>query len=572
MQSDSLISISYVDVLGSRATSRRFSTVAGDALGAGIADGAGPGPLPAPSPSTRPATKSMSRVTSVELGTADKGAAVRPRVVSKASLKDVPLGPDELAEWTLPGGKESIYSTDKLIDKSTAVPAPKKCGLEPATHAAAYLGLSYCTLFTAWGSIQNMMTTLFPSTGFLSLALVYGVFGFSSLFAPTVGQVLFKGDVRLAIFSGSLLYISAMIGAATGILPFLLAASAGVGFGAAMVWVHQGIYVASIARRAAASFPLRTADCDGRLKDTEKEKAGDADVEEAEDVARRAIGKVAGIFWLICSVSGILGNSVGLAVLASGQSPATMIWVFVGIGCFAAGMLFFADPSYRAETTSAPSASSVIADLKYLARFLFSRTSFTFLPLFMMQGISQVLNFGVLPSLVSVEAGPKGVAAYLVILSFSATLTTPLSSRLFTIKGGWIYCMFLVGLSLATEMLLARFLAPESPHLMPSRFGGFAILAVSAGVFDSALNTLLSCTLIHLSAKTPSTILFASAKMGQCLLGYVPMSLMAAITRPHSDAFGPWLGWVEIGVGAWFVVFCLGLVRTMRKVEEKNVE
>jgi hypothetical protein len=83
-----------------------------------------------------------------------------------------------------------------------------------------------------------------------------------------------------------------MVAGAVGNVPYLLFSSALKGLGAAMVWIHQGVCLEAVARKRSASAVVCRNEHEGS--------------EEADKRLKKDIGSVAGIFWPVCSISGIL--------------------------------------------------------------------------------------------------------------------------------------------------------------------------------------------------------------------------------------------------------------------------
>ncbi|XP_043946426.1 UNC93-like protein MFSD11 [Protopterus annectens] len=107
------------------------------------------------------------------------------------------------------------------------------------------LGFGFMFMFTAFQTCGNIEQTVilslnsteFHGSGYTSLAIIYGVFSASNIFAPSVVAVL---GARLSLFISGLFY-SAYI--ATFIQPFtwsFYTASVFIGMAAAVLWTAQG--------------------------------------------------------------------------------------------------------------------------------------------------------------------------------------------------------------------------------------------------------------------------------------------------------------------------------------------
>ncbi|XP_037545069.1 UNC93-like protein MFSD11 [Nematolebias whitei] len=110
------------------------------------------------------------------------------------------------------------------------------------------LGVGFLLIFTAFTTCGNVEQTVvkslknstFSGSGYHSLGIIYGVFSFSNLLAPTVVSVL---GAKLSMFLSGLLYSGYV---AVFILPtswsFYLT-SVLIGIGAALLWTAQGLFL-----------------------------------------------------------------------------------------------------------------------------------------------------------------------------------------------------------------------------------------------------------------------------------------------------------------------------------------
>ncbi|KAI9026740.1 hypothetical protein DFJ74DRAFT_755342 [Hyaloraphidium curvatum] len=450
----------------------------------------------------------------------------------------------------------------------------RRCGMRGTTFDAAYLGLCFACLFTAWSVTQNFLTTLFPGYGFLSLALIFASFGISSLLAPTLGRLPpISGDPRLAILFGGSLYCNAMLAVASGSVAYLLASSALAGLGAAMVWIHQGVYIEAVARKRAAA---------------DAAAVGEDGPEGAEARLRKSVGEAAGTFWPLVALAGLLGNSVGLIVLSSGANSSTMIWTFFGIGLGALVLMFFANSEYREHRrilapqatekqfygqkqlpekqlsekqlgVAVPPPTRRTGDFADLFAFLRSKLALLTMPMFIMQGCTAAFNGGVMSSMVGLDGGgPKTLTTYYLIHAVCGTIAAPTTSRIFQIRGGWTWCTLLCAVALAAELSLSMLIVAGRFGLPgdSTRHSVLLTTAVAAGTFDASFNALISCTIMKLSRDGPRPlVVFSAYRAASCLLGFVPVSVAATLTRPHGDGLPGWWAVLEACIGGWFVLF-----------------
>jgi hypothetical protein len=223
-------------------------------------------------------------------------------------------------------------------------------------------------------------------------------------------------------------------------------------------------------------------------------------------------------------------------------------------------MLFFANSEYREQKSVAAQVSQhqlgTLADLKELFSFLVSKLALLLGPTFILQGLTAAFTSGIVPSLIGPDdGGPQTITIYFLIHATCATIAARLTSRLYELRGGWALITLVCAVTLAFELTLTTLLVHHS--LESSRKIALAFTAVSAGTFDSALNALISCTLMRVSRSGPRPLLlFASYRFISCLLGFVPLSLVATLTKPQSgEGFAAWWSFVGIGIGGWFLVF-----------------
>merc|ERR1711871_1722851 len=133
-----------------------------------------------------------------------------------------------------------------------------------------HLAVGFFFLFAAYNTLQNYVTTLLPGClGFTSLGVLYVSVCPSLLLAPGICARL--GD-KWTLVVGAFCY-SIWIASLTrpDVPAIVILASIVIGFGAAILWVAQGSYL----------------------------------TKQGDDTNR---GRLAGTFWGIFQISGILGN------------------------------------------------------------------------------------------------------------------------------------------------------------------------------------------------------------------------------------------------------------------------
>lgn len=116
------------------------------------------------------------------------------------------------------------------------------------TFNVAILGVGFLFIFTAFTTCGNVEQTVvkslgnetFSGSGYYSLGIIYGIFSFSNLLAPTVVAVI---GAKLSMFASGILYSGYI---AVFILPFTWSfylTSVLIGIGAAMLWTAQGQFL-----------------------------------------------------------------------------------------------------------------------------------------------------------------------------------------------------------------------------------------------------------------------------------------------------------------------------------------
>ncbi|KAJ0001231.1 hypothetical protein NQD34_006251 [Periophthalmus magnuspinnatus] len=116
------------------------------------------------------------------------------------------------------------------------------------TFNVVILGVGFLFIFTAFTTCGNVEQTVvkslgnesFSGSGYYSLGIIYGIFSFSNLLAPTVVAVI---GAKHSMFLSGLLYSGYI---AVFILPFTWSfylTSVLIGIGAAMLWTAQGQFL-----------------------------------------------------------------------------------------------------------------------------------------------------------------------------------------------------------------------------------------------------------------------------------------------------------------------------------------
>jgi hypothetical protein len=178
-----------------------------------------------------------------------------------------------------------------------------------------HLSFSLLSLFIAYSSIQNLVSTTVGEVGYWSLATLYIFFCVSSITVGPFIVALLKPKVALIISSGC--YCSFIIANGWPSEYTLLPTAAVLGVGASILWSAQGTYLTQCAMNYS-------------------KKRGTTDL-------KADMGLFNGIFFAIFQMNQIVGNMIAGFVLnkQTPDSEKTLSYIFMGTGCFSVLSFFF---------------------------------------------------------------------------------------------------------------------------------------------------------------------------------------------------------------------------------------
>ena len=172
----------------------------------------------------------------------------------------------------------------------------------------------------AFNTSQGLISTLSSdkTLAYTTLGVLYGVFTCTTVVAPKLVDML---GPRLAITIGAVPYVMFVFANIYPVWGTLLPASAGVGFGAGLLWTGQGIYLSRCAVREAAL------------------------TREPVDVVT---SRMNGIFWPLFQFNAAVGLTLASVILGRAQAGAFALavavkWMFAGfgaVGLFGIAILF----------------------------------------------------------------------------------------------------------------------------------------------------------------------------------------------------------------------------------------
>jgi MFS family permease len=193
-------------------------------------------------------------------------------------------------------------------------PSSSLAGKTEFSNSIVRLGAGYFCVFMAFNTTQALISTLVSDKqlAYATLGVLYGVFTATSFVAP---KIVDRVGPRLAISGGALFYVAFVFCNIYPVWATLLPASAGVGFGAAVLWTGQGIYLSRCAVREAALTG-----------------------EPVDDVTSR----MNGTFWTMFQFNAAVGLCLSSIILGRAQAGAFALadavkWMFTGFGALGLG-------------------------------------------------------------------------------------------------------------------------------------------------------------------------------------------------------------------------------------------
>jgi len=167
-----------------------------------------------------------------------------------------------------------------------------------------WLSFGFFLLFSAFNGTSNILTSLDPTVGFRTSAILYGAFCVGSLLFSTSFISLF--GAKWSVLVGAVTYTTFQAANLSGAAHFMYPAGAVLGIGASILWAAQGSYVTI----AAANF----ATAKGQPADTSQ-------------------GIFQGTFFGIFQVNQVVGNlTSGFIFLYAGDKSSNILfYVFLAI-------------------------------------------------------------------------------------------------------------------------------------------------------------------------------------------------------------------------------------------------
>ncbi|KNE68554.1 hypothetical protein AMAG_12723, partial [Allomyces macrogynus ATCC 38327] len=319
----------------------------------------------------------------------------------------------------------SLYagSLDTSLDRriSTRRRATLRSSETPAALSAAgvrmrvlVLGVCFLLMFTAFGVAQSLLTTLFPTAGFVSFCLIYATYTLASLLGPAVVGAV---PERLVFALGAAIYtfFAAALNldpSEPGETPYLLyVASCLTGIAAGLLWVQQGAYVTQLVRAGPIPAPA-----------------------------------VMATFYGVFASNLIVGNTIGLALVAThAATTRTMLWVMT---CISGVAIFLFIVGIKPVPGSATAPTSLRVRLHTVGHVLQDKKMWSLAPLIAFTGATMTLGFATIPKYLPRPAlGPTasagdlrdattaGVAKLLLAFGIASVLVSPIWGRVLRRSG-----------------------------------------------------------------------------------------------------------------------------------------
>ena len=182
------------------------------------------------------------------------------------------------------------------------------------------VAVSFAILFSAYNTLQNYATTLFPGNlGQVSLGLLYAVAGVTVFTGPALTNVF--GTIPVMV-GGAACYVVYLVSLIWLSVPLVLSTSVVIGFGAAVLWIALGVFITE--NSTAATYATNT-----------------------------------GLFWSIFQLNNIVGNLTTYFVISHLSSSSATLYIGFAVvaGVGTAGLLLLRPASASGEGSSFSSSS-----------------------------------------------------------------------------------------------------------------------------------------------------------------------------------------------------------------------
>ena len=230
------------------------------------------------------------------------------------------------------------------------------------------MGLGFLTVFVSFNTAENFTTSLYGQGGMASLSLIYISFAVCSIVVPAIIQRI--GE-RWTLVVGAAAILPFILINVFANVTLLIAFSAVVGFGQAVMWCAQGSLLT-------------------RCSPPEKR------------------GRNSGIFFFIYQLNQIVGNGVAYALSALGV-PLRLLFAALTALCLAGTAPFV---GIRMSVLPDVERVSLRTNVRTLWGVLRSRTMLLLVPLFVFSGATQCFIYGQMTMLYGTDLVAVGMCVF----------------------------------------------------------------------------------------------------------------------------------------------------------------
>lgn len=309
------------------------------------------------------------------------------------------------------------------------------------------LGVSFCILFVAFSSCQNLQTNVNGDLGFYSLSVLYSVFAPANFISPYV--VTLFGE-KISLMFGAVCYCLFIAANIKVEKATLLAASAIVGFGAAVLWTAQGSTVIHNAPPA-------------------------------------KLGAYNGLFFGIFQWCQVIGNLIAGVLISKGMSN---FWLFSILTIIGSTSLIGFLCLRTTKTVEEKATEEKVGLLKKLTQTFSVMATKPMVLLYLAMiysGVSQSYFFGVFP-----KGQPKNEVGYIMAVFGAADVAGSFVAGFVSDKLGRLPIVFFCALSMSAGSI--TFYLQQIGVIDNARYLSY-IIAVLLGIADSGFNTQIYATL-----------------------------------------------------------------------------
>eukprot|EP01114_Cavostelium_apophysatum_P015260 TRINITY_DN4118_c0_g1_i1.p1 TRINITY_DN4118_c0_g1~~TRINITY_DN4118_c0_g1_i1.p1 ORF type:complete len:450 (+),score=75.33 TRINITY_DN4118_c0_g1_i1:142-1491(+) len=252
---------------------------------------------------------------------------------------------------------EAVLESEDVIDEQDSSEEVLKEPLASKRNKVIYIGFAFLPIFIAWNVAQVFATTLFGSTGSISLGIVYFSFAFVCFVVPLINNKL---GVRVCLTLGASGYFCYVLSSAVAKKWLLITASFLIGSGAAFLWISQGVYLTMVAQGESRGY-------------------------------------LSGVFLLIFNLNMVIGQLItGVLLKKFHLETGLLLWILTGLCSIGVVMMAFVRP------IKSPPKTEVLSPLQNLSntmKIMKDRKFLLLVPGMIYQGTSSSLTFGRFPRL-----------------------------------------------------------------------------------------------------------------------------------------------------------------------------